>query len=107
MTALGDAAPLGSAPVAMRSDPVIAMAGTPSGRGYWVATAAGRVFAFGDAGAPGSAPLDPGEPVVAMTASPSGAGFWPVTAGVEVYARAGAASFGNGLPAPGATYGPG
>ncbi|MGH9034874.1 MAG: hypothetical protein ACRD0O_03855, partial [Acidimicrobiia bacterium] len=31
------------------NQPVVGMAATPSGRGYWLAAADGGVFAFGDA----------------------------------------------------------
>ncbi|MGH9067006.1 MAG: hypothetical protein ACRD0J_05905, partial [Acidimicrobiales bacterium] len=40
--------------------PVVAMAATPDGRGYWLAAAAGGVFTYGDArfyGSAGALPL--------------------------------------------------
>ena len=62
---------------------------TPSGQGYWIATADAQVFAFGDAvlqaatGAspagrrqPEGAPPKPTGPTVAIAASPDGKGYW-------------------------------
>src|SRR2546421_1037868 len=57
--------------------PVVAMAATPSGHGYWLAAADGGVFSFGDApflGSMGGHRLN--APVVAMAATPSGPGYW-------------------------------
>jgi hypothetical protein len=61
--------------------PVIAMAATPDGRGYWLVAMDGGVFAFGDAGFYGSMggrPLN--QPVVGMSATPDGKGYWLVAA---------------------------
>jgi hypothetical protein len=33
----------------MRSKPVVGMAATPDGKGYWLVAAAGGFFSFGDA----------------------------------------------------------
>src|SRR4051812_17032442 len=43
------AAPFAGSGVGKLGAPVAALAGTPSGRGYWLASTSGRVAAFGDA----------------------------------------------------------
>jgi hypothetical protein len=61
---LSTAGTTSSAPVTIE-----AMAATPDGKGYWLASANGGVFSFGDASFQGSAAgLRLGGPVVAMTA---------------------------------------
>ena len=60
--------------------PVVAIARTPTGHGYWVANQAGTVTAFGDArdfGDPGA--LATTGAVAGIAATPSGAGYWLVT----------------------------
>jgi hypothetical protein len=47
--AFGDAATLGSAAGRALAEPVVAIAPTPSGRGYWLGSADGGVFTYGDA----------------------------------------------------------
>ena len=57
----------------------VAIAATPDGGGYWVASSTGGVYAFGDAHSYGSmsgAALN--APVVGMAATPSGQGYWLV-----------------------------
>jgi beta-lactamase class A len=61
----------------------VAMAATPDGQGYWLATAAGAVYSFGDAHyrgglAGGPTVVPPDEPVdgIAASASANGLGYW-------------------------------
>ena len=57
--------------------PVEVGAATPDGKGYWLASADGGVFTFGDApfeGSLGATPLQ--GPIVAMAATPDGKGYW-------------------------------
>ncbi|MEO6121453.1 MAG: L,D-transpeptidase family protein, partial [Acidimicrobiales bacterium] len=67
------------------SRPVVAMAATPTGRGYWLAAADGGVFAFGDASFVGDAraTVGAGREVAAMAAAPADdaapAGYWLAT----------------------------
>ena len=46
----GDASYYGSTGGVALSAPVVGVAPTSSGKGYWIATSGGRVYAFGDAG---------------------------------------------------------
>ena len=58
---------------------VVTAAATPSGGGYWLVSADGGVFTFGDAafvGSTGDRRLN--APIVAMAATPSGNGYWLV-----------------------------
>ncbi len=51
--AFGDAKALGSVNGKLVK-PIVAMAATPDGKGYWLVASNGAVFAFGDAKAVGS-----------------------------------------------------
>jgi len=73
--------------------PVVGMAATRDGRGYWQVASDGGVFAFGTApflGSMGGRPLL--APVVAMSAAPDGHGYWLVGYDGGVFAF-GSASF--------------
>ncbi len=59
--------------------PVVGMAATPDGRGYWLVASDGGIFSFGDApflGSEGGVALD--APVVGMAATPDAKGYWLV-----------------------------
>ena len=58
--------------------PIVAMATTANGTGYWVVAADGGVFSFNAPfyGALAGWPL--AQPVIGMTATPSGTGYWIV-----------------------------
>ena len=67
------------APVPVSSPPIVRMASTPGGGGYWLAASDGGVFAFGDAaffGSSGAQPLN--QPIVGMASTPDGGGYWLV-----------------------------
>jgi hypothetical protein len=70
----------------------VGVAGTPSGRGYWVASTTGRVDAFGDAKGYGSAST---RGVVAMAARPQGDGYWLATGDGRVLAFGAAKAAGS------------
>ena len=75
--ALGDAGFYGSTGGISAAHPLVGMAATPSGHGYWLVASDGGVFAFGDAhfyGSMGGVAL--ARPVVGMAATPSGNGYW-------------------------------
>jgi hypothetical protein len=67
--------------------PIVGMAATPTGQGYWLVASDGGIFSFGDArfhGSMGGVPLS--RPIVGMAATPTGQGYWLTTAGGKVYA---------------------
>ncbi|MDQ1481199.1 MAG: hypothetical protein QOI44_2060, partial [Actinomycetota bacterium] len=83
----GDAASLGSLGRVTLARPIVGMASTRSGEGYWLVGADGGVFAFGDAGFFGSlGGVRLARPIVGMAPSPSGEGYWLVGADGGVFA---------------------
>jgi hypothetical protein len=61
------------------NEPVVGMAATPDGAGYWLVASDGGIFSFGDAvfhGSTGAIRLN--QPVVGMAATPDGGGYWLV-----------------------------
>ncbi len=50
----GDAVPFGGLTATTLDAPVVGMAATPDGKGYWLAAGDGGVFSFGDASYYGS-----------------------------------------------------
>jgi hypothetical protein len=75
-----------------RGSPVTGMAPTPDGQGYWLTSAAGTVFAFGDAA---SLPAPQHRhPIRGIVAAPGG-GYWVYTAYGNVYATSGTALYGS------------
>jgi uncharacterized protein YkwD len=81
---------LGSANGIGLKQPIVGMAATPTGRGYWLVASDGGVFSFGDAhfyGSTGSRHLN--QPIVGMAATRSGRGYWLVAADGGIF------SFGN------------
>ncbi|MFZ0250414.1 MAG: hypothetical protein WAL61_10765 [Acidimicrobiales bacterium] len=84
--------PIGANAVADANAPVVAVAATHDGAGYWLAGRDGGVFAYGDAGFFGSAgALRLNAPIVAMAGTPDGGGYWMVASdgGVFTYGDAG------------------
>ena len=72
---------LGSAANLGLKQPIVGMAATPSGKGYWLVAADGGIFTFGDArfyGSTGGRALN--QPIVGMAATPTGRGYWLVAA---------------------------
>ncbi len=93
--ALGDASAVVPTSGALPG-PNVAMASTPDGGGYWVATSGGGVFTFGDArffGSMGATPLN--QPIVAMAATPDGGGYWLVAADGGIFSFGDAAFYGS------------
>jgi N-acetylmuramoyl-L-alanine amidase len=76
--AFGDARYEGSAGDLTLNAPVVGMAATPDGRGYWLAASDGGVFAFGDARYEGSGGQ---RAVVGIASTPDGGGYWTVSSG--------------------------
>ena len=88
---VGDGAVLAFGAVGFRGSPgggpVAAVAVTPDGGGYWVATTSGGVYNYGNAGFFGTpAPGALRAPVVAAAAAPDGAGYWLASSDGGVFA---------------------
>ncbi|HET6795101.1 MAG TPA: hypothetical protein VFH45_11690 [Acidimicrobiales bacterium] len=76
--------------------PVVGMASTPSGRGYWIAAANGAVASLGDAANLGSAAnLHLARPIVGITATPDGGGFWLVASDGGIFSFGDANFYGS------------
>jgi hypothetical protein len=78
------------------NQPVVAMAPTATGQGYWLVAADGGVFAFGDARLFGSmSGVALAQPVVGMAATPTGNGYWLVAADGGIFAFGDARFYGS------------
>jgi hypothetical protein len=85
--AYGGAGMYGSAATLHLQAPIVGMASTIDGAGYWLVGADGGVFSYGDAvfhGSTGSMHLN--KPVVGMAANPDGNGYWLVAADGGIFA---------------------
>lgn len=76
----------------VRSTSIVGMAATSDGRGYWLASSAGRAYAFGDAAKTGAHAH--GQRVKGIVADPRG-GYWLYTSSGSVYGGAGARTYGS------------
>jgi hypothetical protein len=75
--AQADATFYGSAGDINLNQPIVGMAATPSGHGYWIVARDGGVFTYGDAlyyGGHGGTPLN--APIIGIASTPSGHGYW-------------------------------
>src|SRR5271166_211154 len=84
--AFGSAPSLGSTADATVNAPIVGMAATPDGGGYWLVGADLGIFAFGDAvfaGSLGATAL--GAPIVGIAATPDAKGYWLVGADGGVF----------------------
>ena len=89
-------APLGPNSLTTPDTPVVGMAPTPDGKGYWLVAADGGVFTFGDAafyGSEGGVTLN--SPVVGMAPTPDGKGYWLVAADGGIFTFGDAAFYGS------------
>ena len=91
-----DAAFHGSLGATPLNRPIVGMAATPTGDGYWLVAADGGVFTFGDARFFGSAGAAGVSDVVGMARTPSGAGYWIATRSGRVFAYGEAPHRGDG-----------
>jgi hypothetical protein len=76
--------------------PIVGMAETPDGGGYWLVASDGGIFAFGDAafyGSTGATPLN--KPIVGMASTPDGRGYWLVASDGGIFAFGDAGFFGS------------
>jgi hypothetical protein len=78
--------------------PIVGIASTPGGTGYWLVAADGGVFSFGDAQFYGSLPsigVQPNEPVAGIAATPDGKGYWLMAADGGVFSFGDAQFYGS------------
>jgi hypothetical protein len=76
--------------------PIVGMAATADGRGYWLVASDGGIFAFGDAafhGSTGNLTLQ--QPVVGMAPTHDGGGYWMVASDGGIFAFGDAAFYGS------------
>jgi hypothetical protein len=76
--------------------PMVGMATTPTGRGYWLVASDGGVFTYGDAtfhGSMGAQHIN--APIVDIAPTPSGAGYWLVAKDGGVFTYGDAKFFGG------------
>ena len=76
--------------------PVLGMAATPTGHGYWLVASDGGIFSFGDAsfyGSTGSLRLN--QPIVGMAATPTGHGYWLVASDGGIFSFGDASFYGS------------
>jgi len=99
VTGYGAADSLGAGPKAKRwlsRSPLVGVASTRSGDGYWLARRDGSVRAFGDGVYRGSAVALPlAQPIVGIVATRSGNGYWLVAADGGVFSYGDARFFGS------------
>jgi N-acetylmuramoyl-L-alanine amidase len=87
---------IGANAVADANAPLVGLAVTHDGAGYWMAGRDGGVFDYGDAGFFGSAgSLHLNAPIVGMAATPAGGGYWLVAADGGIFSYGDARFFGS------------
>ncbi len=78
------------------NQPIVGMAATPDGKGYWLVAKDGGIFSFGDAvfyGSTGAMTLN--KPVVGMAATPDGHGYWLVASDGGIFTFGDAGFYGS------------
>lgn len=78
-TVHGFGAPTGDATTTAASGPIVGITGVPNGAGYYLVSANGEVYAFGDALSYGNMSVSPGQTVAAIATTPNGLGYYAVT----------------------------
>ena len=87
---------VGANAVSNPNAPIVGMAATPDGGGYWLVGRDGGIYAYGDAGFYGSAgALSLNSPIVGMAAEPGGGGYWLVASDGGVFNYGAARFFGS------------
>ena len=100
VTATASVHPFGAAKTyglpATLNKPIVGMAATLNGLGYWLVASDGGIFSYGDAaffGSRGGQPLN--KPIVGMAATPDGGGYWLVASDGGIFSYGDAAFFGS------------
>ena len=76
--------------------PIVGMASTPDGKGYWLVAADGGIFTFGDAGFHGSTGnINLNKPIVGMASTPDGQGYWLVASDGGIFTFGDATFYGS------------
>jgi L,D-transpeptidase catalytic domain len=75
--------------------PLVGIASTPDGGGYWATTTSGQVVNEGDAANLGSVTIPLHAPIVGISATPSGHGYWLVASDGGVFSFGDAQFFGS------------
>jgi hypothetical protein len=78
------------------NQPIVGMAVTPDGGGYWLVASDGGIFTFGDApfyGSTGAIHLN--KPIVGVAATPDGGGYWLVASDGGIFTYGDAAFYGS------------
>ena len=95
-TGLLSALPASRAMALVVAHPIVGMASTQDGGGYWEVASDGGIFAFGDAGFYGSEGghhLD--DPIVGLASTPDGGGYWEVASDGGIFAFGDATFWGS------------
>jgi ribosomal protein L24E len=96
MFSFGDAKYRGSMGGRRLNEPIVGMAATPDGGGYWLVASDGGIFSFGDAkyhGSMGGRHLN--KPIVGMAATPDGGGYWLVASDGGIFSFGDAKFYGS------------
>ena len=100
VTATASVHPFGSAKtfgsLSALNKPIVGMAPTLNGLGYWLVASDGGIFSFGNAaflGSRGGQPLN--KPIVGMAATPDGGGYWLVASDGGIFSYGDAAFYGS------------
>ena len=92
----GDAGSYGSLNGSVLNKPIVGMAATPDGQGYWLVASDGGIFAFGDAGFHGSTgAMHLNKPIVGLAGTPDGQGYWLVASDGGIFAFGDAGFYGS------------
>ena len=92
----GDAGFYGSMGNVHLNQPIVGMAVTPDGKGYWMVASDGGIFTEGDAGFHGSMGATVlNKPIVAMSATPDGKGYWMVASDGGIFTEGDASFYGS------------
>jgi hypothetical protein len=91
----GDAPNLGE-PSGALNKPVVGMAATPDGGGYWLVASDGGIFSYGDAGFYGSTGgMHLNKPIVGMASTADGNGYWLVASDGGIFSFGDARFYGS------------